>query len=117
MKNKKYLATYWRNDGDWHDADYNYNPSFIFEASNDAEALELAIEYPLSRIRKVRLAENDFIPTREDFELESLREIRDISFFYNDRERIKDSLKSNKIKTLKKNFKEIDSCRTIVFEK
>lgn len=120
IKKKKYLATYWRNDGDWHDIDYDYNPSFIFEADSDEEALEYAIAYSVVRGKKVsRFAENDFIPTLEDFDLEALREIRDIHFGYDVREEIKKSFEDGdkKIKISKENFKELGYCLTIEFKK
>lgn len=70
MPKKTYLATYWRNDGEWKTGGHDYNPKFIFKARNDKDATKLAIAY----------AQMNKKPStsyyREEFYLGSLKEIK-----------------------------------------
>lgn len=65
MSKRTYLVTYWRNDGEWHTGNHNYNPTSQFYANNDDEALRLAVAYAQQNRRG-----------NEDFWLSKLREVK-----------------------------------------
>lgn len=45
MKNN-YVAIYHRNDGGWHQGEYEYNPAYKFETTNHEKAILCATSYP-----------------------------------------------------------------------
>lgn len=42
---RKYIATFWRNDGGWHELGYERCVSYVFSAKSDRDALKLALAY------------------------------------------------------------------------